>query len=267
MFGARNFLFTGLYTPPPTIEYLVVGGGGGGAGSNWNGSDTLTGPGAGGGGYRTATGYVITPGSSIVVTVGVGGTAGLGGYPSGIQTNGGNSVFGSITSLGGGYGSVDGGSGGSGGGCVGTNRSIGLGTAGQGFNGATGTGIYGGTSCGGGPGGGAGGAGSGGGGSAGPGLASSISGSSVTYAAGYTGGPYVAGQGNPGATGAPNTGNGGGGGSGNSAGGAGGSGIVIIRYNSLYDAAPVVTGSPTITVTGGYRIYKWTTVGTWSILL
>ena len=49
MFGARNFLFTGLYTPPPTIEYLVVAGGGGGAGANWNGSDGL-----GGGGRRIA---------------------------------------------------------------------------------------------------------------------------------------------------------------------------------------------------------------------
>jgi hypothetical protein len=29
----------------------------------------------------------------------------------------------------------------------------------------------------------------------------------------------------------------------------------------------VVTGSPTITVAGGYRVYQWTTVGTWSILL
>jgi hypothetical protein len=26
-----------------------------------------------------------------------------------------------------------------------------------------------------------------------------------------------------------------------------------------------ITGSPTFTNTGGYKIYTWTTVGTWSI--
>jgi hypothetical protein len=39
---------------------------------------------------------------------------------------------------------------------------------------------------------------------------------------------------------------------------AGGSGIVIIRYADSYAAATSTTGSPTITVSGGYRIYKWT---------
>jgi hypothetical protein len=44
-------------------------------------------------------------------------------------------------------------------------------------------------------------------------------------------------------------------------GGTGGSGIVIIRYADTYDAAASTTGSPTITVAGGYRVYKWTGSG------
>jgi hypothetical protein len=48
---------------------------------------------------------------------------------------------------------------------------------------------------------------------------------------------------------------------GNPAGGAGGSGIVIIRYADTYSAAASTTGSPTITVAGGYRVYKWTGSG------
>jgi hypothetical protein len=65
--------------------------------------------------------------------------------------------------------------------------------------------------------------------------------------------------------GTPNTGGGGGSAVSGAAGGAGGSGIVIIRYPDSYPAAVATTGSPNITVTGGYRIYKWTTVGSGSI--
>ena len=42
---------------------------------------------------------------------------------------------------------------------------------------------------------------------------------------------------------------------------AGGSGIVIIRYADTLPAATTTTGSPTITVSGGYRYYKWTGSG------
>ncbi len=44
-------------------------------------------------------------------------------------------------------------------------------------------------------------------------------------------------------------------------GGAGGSGIVIIRYPSTYAGPASTTGSPTVTNTGGYKIYKWISSG------
>jgi hypothetical protein len=37
---------------------------------------------------------------------------------------------------------------------------------------------------------------------------------------------------------------------------------VIIRYADIYSAATATTGSPTVTVAGGYRVYQWTTSGT-----
>ena len=44
-------------------------------------------------------------------------------------------------------------------------------------------------------------------------------------------------------------------------GGAGGSGIVILRYADTKPAATSTTGSPTITTSGGYRIYQFTASG------
>ena len=38
---------------------------------------------------------------------------------------------------------------------------------------------------------------------------------------------------------------------------SGGSGVVIIRYPDLYLEATSNTGSPNVTVTGGYRIYRF----------
>jgi hypothetical protein len=39
--------------------------------------------------------------------------------------------------------------------------------------------------------------------------------------------------------------------------------VVIIRTIDSYPVA-ITTGSPTITVSGGYRVYKWTGSGSFS---
>jgi hypothetical protein len=221
-----------------SVEYLVVGGGGGGG---------SYGGGGGAGGFRTAAGYAVTPGNTYTVTVGAGG---VGGTSNNRGTNGGDSVFSGITSLGGGgggsSGTNNGRNGGSGGGGERSTGSGGTGTAGQGNNGAAGRGsspYYGGG------GGGASAVGTSGSGttagSGGAGTSSSISGVSVTYAGGGggsatsgTAGSGGSGGGGNGAVGnaagsngAANTGGGGGGGGSNpNNGGAGGSGIVIIKY-------------------------------------
>jgi hypothetical protein len=47
----------------------------------------------------------------------------------------------------------------------------------------------------------------------------------------------------------------------NNPGGNGGSGIVVVRYSSLFDPPALVTGSPALTVGGGYRTYTFTGSG------
>jgi hypothetical protein len=37
--------------------------------------------------------------------------------------------------------------------------------------------------------------------------------------------------------------------------------LVVIRYSSTFPAAASTTGSPTITVSGGWRVYVWTANG------
>ena len=271
----------------PTVEYLVVAGGGGGGKGGGGGG------GGGAGGYRTATGFSVTGGIPITVTVGGGGAGSTSTYTAG-GNNGNDSVFSTITSTGGGYGSSansgtnygsPGGSGGSGGGGAQRNASAtgGVGntpstTPSQGNNGGNGSFSSNADAGGGGGGAGAVGASAAGlndGGAGGIGLSSSISGTATYYAGGGggsgntngavggTGGGGSGGGGSGGSTaGTANTG-GGGGGNGSSAynGSAGGSGIVVIRYADTYDAATGTTGSPTITVAGGYRVYKWTSSG------
>ena len=255
----------------PAVEYLVVAGGGGagcGTGSSSNG-----GGGGGAGGLLQGIGPVPN-GQTLLVTVGGGGA---GGASNSNGVNGSNSVFGAITSLGGGFGTAsrggNAGSGGSGGGSGELNTSsggfAGKGTQGQGNAGGTGLSYP----CGGG--GGAGAVGSASatgsttapGGRGGSGATSVISGTATTYAGGgggcsYNGGGSTAGTGGvggggnanvsgSGTSGTANTG-GGGGGSGNSgsSGGSGGSGIVIVSYPDVYAAPTATTGSPTVSTSG-----------------
>ena len=284
---------------PSTVEYLVVAGGGGGGytgaggaggfrtgnlvitgssltvivGGGGNGS--TSGPSDGSSGSNSAIGSITSAGGGYgggVTTTGAGSggsgggscysssatvpnTAGTGNTPTTSPSQGNNG--------GGGLnGSVDGAGGGGGGaGAAGSNSSP-ISTSPRGGNG-------------------------------GAGLVSSISGSSTYYAGGGGGGGYNAsaggnggagggggggsgsstqgtgsnggnnGSSTVGGSGGTNSGGGGGGGpygGGYRGGGSGGSGVVIVRYADTYQAAST-TGTPTITVAGGYRVYKWTTSG------
>jgi len=280
--SAASNSVTPVYSGPSTVEYLVVAGGGGGG----NRVYSAAGGGGGAGGYRTASGFSVASGSPITVTVGAGGAS---------QVSGNDSVFSTISSAGGGKGGfyTGGGTsnasaGGSGGGGNGSNTGDNVAGAGntpstspsQGSNGGNG---FNSSDFSAGGGGGASNVGSAGtintGGSGGGGTASSISGSSVTYAGGGgggrgsnnvgsagTGGSGGGGNGgsqSSGSNATTNTGGGGGGaaGGGTYVGGSGGSGIVIIRYADSFSAASATTGSPTITVAGGYRVYQWTSSG------
>jgi hypothetical protein len=100
----------------------------------------------------------------------------------------------------------------------------------------------------------------------GAGNFSSISGSSVGYAGGGAGvgndTTYGGGRGGSVVTaGTTNTGGGGGALVNGSPAGNGGSGVVIIRYSNTFPDAAATTGSPTLTNTGGFKIYRWTASG------
>jgi hypothetical protein len=256
----------------PAVEYLVVAGGGGGGGGSFYGS-------GGGGAGGLLTGIDPVPnGQTLLVTVGAGGAGAVGNT----ATNPGlNSVFGSITALGGGNtegsGSSFGGTGGSGSGGGSGGQGGGQGTGGQGNAGGKGANATGG--------GGGGGAGTIGlncgstfGGNGGAGIASAISGTVTTYAGGGGGGITAGvdggtlGQGGVGggglggrqsgsssnqngSPGADNTGGGGGssGGFNTNSGGSGGSGIVIVSYPDVYAAATTVNA--TASTSGSGSIY------------
>ena len=271
--ATRSVTWTVASAVPASVEYLVIAGGGGGGGNH--------GGGGGAGGYRTST-LSVSASTAYTVTIGDGG---------GASQVGQNSVFSSITSTGGGYGSTggDGSSppaGGSGGGGNGYNNITGGAgntpstSPSQGNNGGTGVYYYDTTGAGGG-GASAVGANSGNNvaGAGGAGSASPITGSSITYAGGgggglrFTGGTVGAGGSGGGGTGAvqssagspgtPNTGGGGGGGGGNNGGGGkGGSGVVIIAYPSSYNSLVSVTGtlaySLNTTSRPGYKVYTFT---------
>lgn len=289
----HTFTSSGTFTANSgsgNVEVLTVAGGGGGGG--WGG-------GGGGGGVIYNSSYAITPGN-ITVTIGAGGAAGTSGYTVG--GNGNNSVFGSLTAIGGGGGGAwstqAAGNGGSGGGGSGVG-SFGTGTAGQGNNGGAAPGTTQSTPyLGHGGGGGAGAAGQGPmvgvtGGAGGIGLSYSISGTTTYYGGG--GGGHSPGENNaavalgglggggnggnyynnlPAYSGTANTGGGGGGNYGDATRpiGAGGSGIVIVRYptggypNSGYvsNGTGLDATGGTITTSGDYTIHTFTSNGTFT---
>jgi hypothetical protein len=280
---------------------LVIAGGGSG-GNNYAG-------GGGAGGYRTSynsetsgggasseTSLTLDPSTNYTVTVGAGGAA-----QSTLNTkgnSGSNSIFSTVTSIGGGFGNANvgvggassGGDGGSGGGGhYQTPGNVGgAGTANQGY--AGGNAVSGLTPYTAGGGGGAGSVGGNGSssssGSGGSGVASTITGSSVTRAGGGGGGyasdvnkpAGAGGSGGGGAGGASasgaggngvaNTGSGGGGTGGQNSGGsnsgAGGSGVVILRYPDAYtvNIGSGLTGS---TATDGSDKVTTFTAGTGTI--
>jgi len=284
--------------PPVNVDYLVIAGAGSGAGER--------GGGGGAGGYRNSYNNETSGGSSssessvtlnfatnYTVTVGAGGSGGTTG------TNGSDSVFGSITSTGGGCGGsgfpsqtgFDGGSGGGGGALSGTSTSSGTanqgtaggGTDGQGYPTDYYAGAGGGAATAG-----AAGNGTNGGGDGGNGLASSITGAAVTRAGGGGGGagnaswnPLGGGSGGSGGGGAgnygdgnqngtagtTNTGSGGGGGTGGGSGngGNGGSGIVILRYPNSYTLTNPGAGLTLSTATDGSDKVTTVTAGTGNI--
>jgi hypothetical protein len=254
-----------------SIEYLTVAGGGGGGTTDSSG-------GGGAGGYRTATGFSLTVGTSYTITIGAGGAA---------ANNGNDSVFSTITSTGGGRGANGnqsangGGNGGSGGGAQGLGTgAAGTGTTGQGN--AGGSGEKGAPYAGGGGGGanaaGQNGTAGGGPGNGGDGLASSITGSSVVRAGGGGGGTWNAGSftggyggtgggGNCGVAGTANTGGGGGGNGGwagtSGTGKAGGSGVVILRMATA-NYSGTTTGSPSVTTSGSDTILTFNASGSYT---
>lgn len=232
-----------------TVKALVVAGGGGGGYSSSTSPGSIGGGGAGGFLYDTAV--QISTGS-YSITVGSGGALSTDNYVKG--SNGGNSSFSTLLAYGGGGGgsrySNQGQNGGSGGGSAFTSPGYpngGLGTPGQGNDGASGGTYRGG-------GGGAGAAGSEKNGGAG--TANSISGTSVTYAGGG------AGLGTPG-SGSTNPGGGGDAKNPSVGGSSGQNGIVIIRYTTA-DFCTCTGG--TKTTDGSETIHTFTTSDTFSLV-
>jgi len=279
-----------------SIDFLVIaGGGGGGCG--------VGGGGGGAGGYRTST-QTTSIATEITVTVGdggVGGTTGSTRGTSGGDSSISGSGLTTITSAGGGGGGggqatspnqngANGGSGG-GGGALTTPANTSTGGTGntpstspsQGNNGGTG-GTDASTYRNGGGGGGASAVGvnytSTTGGNGGNGTASSITGSSVTRAGGGGGGNNGSGAGGTGGTGGGglggvlnvlgrtngtiNTGSGGGGGNDEPSGGAnGGKGVVILSIPTV-SYSGTVTGSPTVTDNGSFKILQFNGSGSYT---
>ena len=295
-YSSGNFEVTSLGSAPnDVVEYLIIAGGGG--------AGVYGGGGGGAGGFRTASGLSIAV-QSYPVIIGSGGSKQTGAVwnssPS-VNTNGNNSSFNSIISIGGGRGGnyIDVGAVGGSGGGGGYQSAGGNGTASQGNQGGAGGGGYSLQKLSGGAGGGAGAIGESGnngliiGANGGNGLQSSISGTSTYYSGGgggskHSDNPSLGGQKGLGGLGgggnsdeqvnAPlpslaqdgtaNTGGGGGGsalnyaGTTNPNGGNGGSGIVIIKYFSpKTDYTFPMAFGGIVTTLGNYRIHTFKSSG------
>ena len=291
-----NVTGTTTFTIPSgvtSIKYLVVAGGGsvgkdysgGGGAGGVRGSYDVT-----GGGAVLESALATTPGASLTVSVGDGGAAQVTANNPGNQ--GSNSVFGTITSTGGGYSGYrsDGGNGGSGGGggdykASGSWSGGSASPSGQGYAGGSGDasnigGITGG-------GGGAGAVGVGAGSSpsynvcnGGIGVQSSITGTATYYGGGggcgtsaanaaFKGTGGLGGGGNgaayPSVGQAGTNGLGGGAGGGGNGGGKGGSGVVIIIF-STSSPTPIASFTPNGTQTGfGVKSVTYTDTSTGTI--
>ena len=251
---------------PYSVDFLVAAGGGGGGpyidgGGGAGGLRTSYGS-TSGGGASAETDLILSPGTQYAITIGGGGAGAILSPTNDNPANGNNSIFSTITSIGGGaasgFGTFSAQNGGSGGGTRYQTSPVGQGTVGQGFAGGLGNPTS--TTYGGG-GGGAAGVGNGtGNGQAGLGLAVSITGSSLTYSTGGAGG--IAASGN-GVSGANNTGNGGQGNGQQDVGGNGGSGIVILRMPTA-NYSGTTTGNPTVSTDGTDTILTYTSSGTYT---
>ncbi len=252
----RTFSANGTFTPGFTgnVTYLCIGGGAGAGG----GSNDMSGAG-GAGDFVTGT-MSVTNGVPVAITIGAKGTGGTSALAN-AGTNGGDTICGGITALGGGHGGptntnppASGASGGGGSPSVTSSQRTGAAATGvHGFKG--GDGVNAGGNKGAGGGGGAGGAGGDGtnstSGAGGIGLNSSITGVSTMYSCGGNAGANsnfdgitagssgcaCAGTGGQNAAGGNASGNGCGGGSGgittggaSTAGGDGSAGIAIFSY-------------------------------------
>ena len=269
------------------VSYLVAAGGAGGgftAGGGGGAGGYRTSAGTSGGGASAETNITFELSTNYTITVGAGGAGGtFDGSPGSVGVS---SVFGTITTVGGGrgeHGGTNPTTGGSGGGAGYGTGTGGAGTPDQGYAGGNTTGgltapHY--PSSGGG---GAGAVGAGNssttGGSGGNGVASSITGTSVVRAGGGGGNGGTGGSGGTGGggdggqatsgTAAQNgdTNFGGGGGGGRSASGAGngGSGIVILKYADSFTAT--FSGGVTHTTppaAGGFKVSTITATSTTS---
>jgi hypothetical protein len=297
---SRTFSITSQYVLP--VEYLVVGGGGAGGDYFQGGGYNAAGGGGGAGGVLYSSSYNTFLNNTAISVGSAGVSTATSNTSGGYASNGGNSTFGLFTATGGGRGGSGNssvstnasvaGSGGSGGGGVRPDASSNYATAGTGISGQGNAG--GNYQSGDGDGGGGGGQSAAGivggrGSQGGSGFTSSITGSSIVYAAGGgggkgsssesgyswsgSGGSGVGGNGgtkqanSPGSNASSTSYGSGGGGAGSgindtsvfSKGGNGAGGVVIIAYPNTYPTLNISAGlTYDQPVRSGYRVYRFT---------